>query len=186
MTQLMLKFFIYSVLGCGVEVIWNILLHKRLKSRRMLLNLPMCPVYGIGGVVMSLILGGFRDNILILFAFGALCASAVELCYYLICVRIFDIKIWDYSDKKANLLGGVCGEYTLWWGLLSVIFVSYIDPVADRLLLKMSDYEQLIAVIFLSVVTIADVKATANVLFCFKRGDIKKLPPCFWYIKKIS
>ena len=151
----------------------------------MLLNLPMCPVYGIGAVCLSELLSGFRDDVILLFSFGAILASAVELVFYLIFARLFYVKLWDYSEKTANFIGGVCGEYTLWWGLLAVIFVSYIDPVADKVIFAMTDYGRLVAVIFLSVVTASDIKATIQTLIEYKSGEKEKLPPCFWYMQKI-
>lgn len=167
-----------------LEVAWGFLIHKKIKSRRMLLSLPMCPVYGIGGLVMSLFLSGFRDSLILLYSFGALLASAVELAYFLLFSRAFKILAWDYRGKRANFMGGVCGEYTLLWGLLAVVFVRYIDPFVSRFLEAQSDYGKLVAAVFLAVIILSDIRNTAAVLSAFGRGDREKLPDCFWYMQR--
>lgn len=152
----------------------------------MLLKLPMCPVYGIGGVLMSLFLGGFRNNFILLWSFGALLASAVELLYFLIFSRAFGILAWDYRGKKANLMGGVCGGYTLLWGVLAVLFVRYIDPFVTALLAMQSDYGKLIAAVFLGIIVLSDMRNTAAVLSEYGKGGTETLPDCFWYMQRSS
>lgn len=182
--DILLKFFIYSVLGCGIEVLWCFLIHKKIKSRRMLLKLPMCPVYGIGGVLMSLFLSGFRDNLILLWSLGALLVSAVELLYFLLFRHTFKIFAWDYSGKRANFMGGVCGGYTLLWGVLAVVFVRYIDPAVTWWLGAQSEYGKLASAVFLSLTVLGDMRSTASVLSAFGKGDTTNLPDCFWYMKR--
>ncbi|MBS7297954.1 MAG: putative ABC transporter permease [Eubacteriales bacterium] len=183
MIDIILKFFLYSVLGNVLEVVWNIIINKQIKSRRMLLNLPMCPVYGFGGVAMSALMTGFCDNPLIVFSVGALLASAVELLYYLLCLAVFGVRVWDYSENRANLMGGVCGEYTLWWGLLSVAVMLILDPIVSDIISDISSYGKTISVVFLSFVTFVDVKETCKLLYGYKIGKVAQLPDCFWYMK---
>ncbi|MBQ7793277.1 MAG: putative ABC transporter permease [Clostridia bacterium] len=183
---MLLKFFIYSILGCGLESVWGLVKTGRFRSRRMLLGLPMCPVYGVGGVLMSVFLSGFRDNLLVLYALGAILASAVELGFFIIGELSFGIMLWDYRDKPYSFMGGVCGEYTVWWGLVAVIFVRYLDPAADYILSGMNAYSELTATVFLAVITLADTVKTTNILKAYRTGDIDKLPDCFWYMEKIS
>ena len=152
----------------------------------MLLNLPMCPVYGIGGVLMSLFLSGFRDSYILLWSFGALLASAVELLYFLVFIRAFKTLAWDYREKKANFMGGVCGGYTLLWGVVAVVFVRYVDPFVTWCLQGQSEYGKLASAVFLSLVVFGDMRSTASVLTDFGKGDLHQLPDCFWYMKRSS
>lgn len=186
MTELLLKFFIYSVLGWGCECLWHFVWNGHFREKRMLLNLPMCPVYGLGGVCLSYLLTGFYDNILSLYLLGALLASAVELLYYLICAQAFGIMIWDYSNMPANFAGGICIGYSLLWGFLAVAVVRMLDPAVDFLLGKLAENTKLTAAVFLSVLTAADMRKTAEILRNYGRGETEKLPQCFWYIEKIS
>ncbi len=150
----------------------------------MLLKLPMCPVYGVGGVLMSLLLSGFSDSFVLLWSFGALLASAVELLYFLVFKCAFNILGWDYRHKRANLMGGVCGGYTLLWGMVAVVFVRYIDPFVTWWLQAQSEYGKLVSAVFLSIIVLVDMRSTASVLKEYGKGNDEKLPECFWYMKR--
>ncbi len=152
----------------------------------MLLSLPMCPVYGVGGVLMSALLSGFGGNLLMLYALGAILASSVELAFFLLGQALFDVRLWDYRDKPYSFMGGVCGEYTLWWGLVAVVLVEYIDPLVSYALSALNPYTELTVSVFLAVAVLKDAAKTTSVLNMFKNGKIDKLPECFWYMQRIS
>ncbi len=181
-----LKFFIYSILGCGLETAWGLIKRGRIENRRMLTVLPMCPVYGIGAIAMSLLLQGFKDNIILLYALGAILAGSVEFVFFALARLAFSVKVWDYSDKPLNFMGGVCGEYIIWWGLTAVVFVRYLDPWVSGLLSGMTAYSELVITAFLGIVTLADAANTIELLRSFKKGNISELPDYFYYMKKIS
>ncbi len=183
---MLLKFVLYSALGCVLESVWGLIKTGKLRSRRMLLGLPLCPVYGFGGVAMSALLDGFKDNLLALYGFGAILASGIEFIFFQIARLSFAVKVWDYSDKPYSFKDAVCGEYTVWWGLVAVMFIRYIDPFVERLLFSISPYTILMVTVFLYVIMLKDMIKTAYVLKSFKTGEIEKLPDCFWYMQKNS
>ncbi len=183
---MLLKFFIYSVLGCGLENLWGIIRTGKRTSHRMLLNLPMCPVYGAGGVALSVFLSAFRDNVVLLCILGAFLSTSVELLFFSVGRLFFSVRLWDYTKKPYSLFGGICGEYSVWWGIASIIFVRYIDPFFGAVIGAASPYTELLLTSFLAVVTLADAAKTVSVLKSYKTGNIDKLPDCFWYMKRIS
>ena len=186
MTDLTLEFFIYSVLGWLLEGAWQYIVTGKFRDKRMLLHLPMCPVYGLGAVILTHMLSAFSEDFLLLFTFGSLLASAVELLYFLVNEAMYGVMVWDYSNQPANFAGGVCAFYTLMWGILSVALVRYISPAAQLLCAHMSAEFKLICVVFLGIVTASDAVKTQSVFRKFKSGEIENLPPCFWYMRKKS
>ena len=186
MIDLMLEFFIYSVLGWIIEGAWQYIVTGKFRDKRMLLHLPMCPVYGMGAAALTRLLSAFADNFPVLFTFGALLASAVELLYFLINEALYSVMVWDYSNQPANYAGGVCAFYTVMWGILSVVLVRYVGPASKLLCSHMSDGFKLICVVFLGITTAADARLTHRVLRKFKGGEMENLPPCFWYMRKKS
>ena len=53
-----------------------------------------------------------------------LCAGAVTLVEFIsgcILNRWLKLKVWDYSNRRCNLLGQVCLLYTVLWAFLSVL-----------------------------------------------------------------
>lgn len=62
------------------------------------------------------------------------CAAAgivttVEFLFGMLFNRILHKNIWDYSDRRANLLGQICPLYSFFWAILGLLFV----PLAGRI-----------------------------------------------------
>ena len=72
MADLFIKFCIISFFGCFIECVWHAVLKRELRTKRMLLHLPMCPVYGFGAVLFTTFLDAFNDNFLLVFIYGSL------------------------------------------------------------------------------------------------------------------
>lgn len=185
MIEIFLKFCLYSVAGWAVEMFWNILMTGKVRQKRMLLYMPMCPVYGFGGVLIPSLLSGFEENALIMFIAGAILASAVELLYYLICLCVFRVRIWNYSSMRFNYCGGICLEYSVMWGLLAGCVVWIIDPAVDKLIYAMPGFLKFMTGVFMGVLTASDIRLTAKCLLEIKKNG-GEFPACFWYMEKFS
>ena len=46
---------------------------------------------------------------------GAGCITAVEFAVGCVVNKKLNMGVWDYSDKRFNLLGQICPLYTLYW-----------------------------------------------------------------------
>lgn len=183
MCEIIIAFFIYSVLGWLCESVWHFLWHGKYEQRKQLLTLPLCPVYGFGGILLGNFVGT-DCGILTVAASGALLASAAELLWYIAFVKIFGVRLWDYSGFYLNLFGGVCGVYTLLWGLLGAAFAELINPAVMGFVEQIPADEKFFTAVFLGIITAADMRKTASVLLDYKCGNISVLPPCFGYMKK--
>lgn len=186
MLDIMLEFYIYSAAGWLMEGFWSMLTHGRFRDKRMFVSLPLCPVYGIGGVVLAHMLGGFSDNLILLFIFGAAAASAVELAYFLVYKAAYGVMVWDYSKMRANFEGGICAGYSLLWGLLAVVFVKFAAPASGEFVGNIPLRMKFICNVFFGILLLADIKKTDSVFRNFKSGAISELPECFWYMRKKS
>ena len=51
---------------------------------------------------------------------GAGCITAVEFAVGCVVNKKLNMGVWDYSDKRFNLLGQICPRYTLYWFLLCI------------------------------------------------------------------
>jgi uncharacterized membrane protein len=98
-----------------------------LESRTGLLYVPLRPIYGIGGVACALLLHFSRGPV-VLFVFGTLVGSAIEYGAALVVEKAFGTASWDYSDKRCNLHGRICLQYSLGWGLLMLLVGYVLDP----------------------------------------------------------
>lgn len=105
-----IRFYIFSIIGYVGELIYCSL-NKR-KSGKALYG-PWCPLYGLGGLLITSVLSSFESNILLVYIVGVIVSSFTEYFVSLVLEVIFDARWWDYSFKKFNLNGRICLENSL-------------------------------------------------------------------------
>ena len=126
--QLMGLFLIYSFLGWCVEVSFVAVTLGQVVNRGFL-NGPVCPIYGVGMLVVLLVLEPVSQHLLLLFLGGMLLCSLVELAGGWILEKVFHTRWWDYSDQPFNLGGYICLGFSLMWGLAVTFAVRLIHPL---------------------------------------------------------
>ena len=124
-------FIIYSIAGWILESVYRSYREKKIINTGFL-NGPLCPIYGIGAIIMFLFLRQFSNNIIILFTVSLIGMSLWEYLVGYLLEKIFKTKYWDYSDHKINIKGRVCLSNSICWGILGVLFVKYIHPFVEK------------------------------------------------------
>ena len=126
-------FVIYSFFGWIIESTLVSVPKKKFVNRGFL-NGPILPLYGFGSIVMLLSTLWIKDNIVLVYIFGVICATCLEYVTGATMEAMLHIKYWDYSDKKFNLHGHICLKSSLFWGVLTVFLVEVIHkPVANTI-----------------------------------------------------
>lgn len=127
-------FIIYSVLGYIIETIFGIITKGTWESRQSFLYGPFCGIYGLGAVIMILSLQYFNQNNNRLFIGGFIVGSLIEYIVSWVGEMILNVKWWDYSNMPLNLNGRICVFFSIFWGLLAIYLMSYINPKVDKLI----------------------------------------------------
>ena len=117
----------YAVVGWAVEVIYHAVTTGRFINRGFL-NGPVCPIYGVGAVIVILLLTPLSDNLLLLYAGSVLLTSVLEFITGFILEKIFHQRWWDYTDEHFNIMGYVCLRFSLMWGFGCVFVMKIIQP----------------------------------------------------------
>jgi uncharacterized membrane protein len=166
-------FMIYSLLGFLVETLYTWLRTGRLANRKTMLLLPICPVYGLGGLAVALLAEAFPASPAAIALTGALACSAIEYGYSLLCETIFGVRLWDYGSGPGPIHGRVHLLYCACWGLLALVAAFWVQPLAQRVV------DALPAVWFLPAVGlfVADAAATSAMLYRFGHGG-RRVPGC--------
>ena len=132
-----LYFVVYSFLGWICETTYCAIIDKKYVNRGFLKG-PFCPIYGVGALMVIIILNPVTDNIILLFFSGIIFTSILEYITGFLLEVVFNLKWWDYSDYKFNIQGRVCLLNSILFGILSVITVNFINPVITKLITSIS------------------------------------------------
>ena len=126
-------FIISSFLGWVLEVVYHAV-GQGLVVNRGFLNGPVCPIYGVGVILIFTLAelvyeGGVEaTQTIVLFAGGVVFATAVELFGGWALDKLFHARWWDYSNEPFNLHGYICLKFSLLWGLAIVFVVRVLHP----------------------------------------------------------
>ena len=66
-------------------------------------------------------------------AVASVFVTALELGLGLVVNKLFDKEVWDYSDKRFNLLGQICPLYSALWLGLGIVFLPLADFMNKRI-----------------------------------------------------
>lgn len=137
-------FLLFSFFGWIAEVIFHAVSLGRIINRGFL-NGPVCPVYGFGvlavlaaldlarrsGLELSGTQGDWQSDVL-LFLFGFVLATAVELIAGWLLNVCFHMRWWDYSNRPFNFHGYICLQFSIIWGLGIAMVIRIVMPVLDK------------------------------------------------------
>jgi uncharacterized membrane protein len=130
-------FLICCVLGYAVEEIWCLIKLGHFESRQALVYGPLSVVYGMGAIVLTLALYKIRNSkwyviFFVSFAVGTVTEYIASLGQEI----VFGSVAWDYSNVPLNINGRVCLIYSLFWGVLGLIWIKYLYPVMSNMVEK--------------------------------------------------
>lgn len=126
-------FAVCSVLGLIGETVVSYFVDGRWESRAGFLWGPFSPIYGVGGVLMTLALARLSDaRGGVLFGVAAVIGAAFEWFAGWFWENAFGIVAWDYSSQPFNLGGHTCLGIALVWGAAGVAWVKLALPVMQR------------------------------------------------------
>ena len=130
--RILIYFIIYSFIGFVVETLFALVNYNVLESRKSFLYGPFCGIYGVGAVVLILVLRLFNKNNYTLFLGGCITGSIIEYIMSFLGEILFGVRWWDYSKRFLNINGRICLLYSIFWGVLSLILIRIINPAIDK------------------------------------------------------
>jgi len=170
--NLVLLFFAYAFLGWCVEVTLKYIQYGRFINRGFFTG-PICPIYGAGAALITLVVGGVSpvEN-----AYGTTFAISMVLCglveygtsYFM--EKRFHARWWDYSQKPMNLHGRVWIGNLVLFGLGGVAIIHVVYPLLFKGLGRFTPVVRRTAAIALAAVFAADYVETHFILKLVKAG----------------
>jgi len=138
-----------------MESVMFSVIHKKFVNRGFLIG-PICPIYGYGVVVISVLLKNFQENFLITFFASIIISGVLEYFTSYFMEKIFKARWWDYSKKKFNINGRVCLKNLILFGLASLVIVHISNPMFIRFINSIPKLVQSILSIILVIVYLID------------------------------
>lgn len=126
-------FWIYSFLGFLLEIAFARVIRHPKRDRKCLYFLPMCPVYGLGAVLILLLPEAVRARPLLLFPCAVLAATAAEYAMGFFYERVARVRFWDYGGMPLQVQGRICLPFSLAWGVLAVALIYAVHPAVEAL-----------------------------------------------------
>lgn len=124
---LMFLFLIYSFIGWVLEVLTIAIKEHRFVNRGIT-NGPLCPIYGFTSLTLLLATKDI-NSLFWIFIASIVYGTLIEFITGKVLEKFNKSKWWDYSNKKYNLDGYICLEYSLFWGFLGCVLVYLINPL---------------------------------------------------------
>lgn len=130
-------FFIGSLLGWGLELLWrNLTLEKEKWINPGFCTGPYLPIYGFGLCVLYLLASLERFqwisnpfwNKAALFASMAVGMTLIEYVAGLFCLKFLKVRLWDYSNLWGNIQGIICPAFSAAWAVLGALYYFLIHP----------------------------------------------------------
>ena len=147
------------------------------QSRQAVLYGPFVPVYGFGGVLLTLALYKLQNiNVFFLFIISAILGAAFEYLYSFLQELMLGIVSWDYSDAPFNIQGRTSLLYGIYWGVLGILWIKLIYPFLSQMIDRVPIGIRSTVAMLIMVFMIANLILSA---LAIKRGGdrLQNLPP---------
>ena len=131
-------FFIYAILGWIIETTLVSIEKRKYVNRGFLIG-PYCPIYGFGGLAITILLKNYTKDPIVLFLMAVIICGILEYFTSYIMEKIFKARWWDYSAKKYNINGRICLETVVPFGILGCLVMYVLNPITFKYLNMLSN-----------------------------------------------
>ncbi len=127
-------FVIGSLLGWCIELFFRRYISQKKWMNPGFLTGPYLPIYGFGVILLyglsNIPLGIDNDfvEVLIRIIIIGVAMTLDEFIAGLIFIKGFKIKLWDYSNRKGNIMGIICPIFSLIWLAVGSLYYFLLNP----------------------------------------------------------
>ena len=150
-------FMFYSIVGWIIEVIYTFITDKKIVNRGFLIG-PYCPIYGVGCLLIIILLKKYTDDFILLFIMSMLICSLLEYLTSYVMEKLFNARWWNYSNRKFNINGRVCLETLIPFGIFGSLILLVVNPFVVSIFNKIPDnIFKVITILFFIIFVIDEV-----------------------------
>ena len=128
-------FVIGSLFGWVLELLFRRFVSQKKWMNPGFLTGPYLPIYGFGVVVLYIVSNipfGIESQTwdivvrIVIIGFGM---TFIEFIAGLIFIKGLKIRLWDYSNRKGNIMGIVCPIFSLAWLAVGSLYYFLLNPI---------------------------------------------------------
>jgi len=160
-------FLVYSFIGWLWEVVDKIVEEHKFINRGFLIG-PYCPIYGVGCILLVVLLSKYTNNFISLFLHSIVICSILEYFTSYFMEKIFHARWWDYSRQKFNLNGRICAETMIPFGIFGSLIVGYLNPFLFNSISKVNTNILQYTALILALIFLLDLTISTGVIFNFR------------------
>ena len=133
-------FFIGSTFGWFLELFYRNLCKKRKPGQKWInpgfCTGPYVPLYGFGLCTLFLLALVEQKNWIpvpfwnktVTILIMAVAMTVIEYIAGILCLKVFHVRLWDYSQLWGNIQGLICPIFSLAWGLIGAAYDVLVHP----------------------------------------------------------
>lgn len=132
-------FFIGSFVGVVLEELYWLIKTGMFESRQGLIYGPFNLVYGLGTLLLTLFLINVKNKknaMLNTFCISFVIGSLFEYLCSIFQEEMFGTVSWEYGAKLLNINGRITLQYSIFWGILGILWIKYALPILLNLIGK--------------------------------------------------
>lgn len=128
-------FVIGSLGGWGIELLFRRFVSQKKWMNPGFLTGPYLPIYGFGVIVLYAVsniplgIDGHIWDVIIRIIIIGVGMSLIEFIAGLIFIKGLGVKLWDYSNRKGNIMGIICPSFSLIWLIVGSLYYFFLNPV---------------------------------------------------------
>lgn len=156
-------FLIYSFIGWLTEVSAFLISDKKFVNRGFMVG-PVVPIYGTGGILITLFLTRYYNEPVTLFCMAVIVCSLLEYFTSYLMEKLFKTRWWDYSNKKYNINGRICLNNLILFGIMGLIMIYLVNPFLINMLEKIDPLVLKIIISVLLIVFLTDLFLSLSII----------------------
>lgn len=129
--SLVVQFAIASFVGWLYEILATCLIYGNYYDRGVL-HLPMCPIYGFGAMILSVVLGRVKQ-VAHIFVLATVITAGFELLSAYVLEYGFQKVLWSYEGWPLNFQNRISLVSSMIFGGLAVLFLKGVKPWTERI-----------------------------------------------------
>lgn len=128
-------FVIGSLGGWVIELLFRRFVSQKKWMNPGFLTGPYLPIYGFGVLVLYAVsniplgIDGHIWDVIIRIIIIGVGMSLIEFIAGLIFIKGLGIKLWDYSNRKGNIMGIICPSFSIIWLIVGSLYYFFLNPV---------------------------------------------------------